>query len=264
MHSRQSDHFRSDHLAEITPIAPEYAGRVLGFLPVMLTGLLLIVIHTSWISILFLVMYLLRESPASAPLLTAMLILGGLCFQFLLSRTYPEWPLNHLVRCRLSKNLQRRGIDRRWLDDEGEIHFLEWVPDDRWDGQHLDNASDVMLARREDNCLFMEGDKNSYRIPGASILQVDFQAVTFRGWMTPTFLVVLTVRTKDGPIELPIARRDFRLGSLSASSRRALTMTWCDQIHQIATGNHFGLVIDDEDTSEIEYSPNPYQPSVIS
>lgn len=254
---------QSDHLAQISPVVNQRRGQVLNLKNLVLNAVLLVLIHTSWIFVLFAVFFTTGSPRMLSPALTALLLVLGIGFQVMINRCYPEWPLNHLVRRRLKRRLRRCGH----LPDKNkhtDLVFAEWIPRDRWQGQHLDNAVDVMFARVEAGNLIMAGDQYHYLIPGASILDVEFQTVTLRGWMTPTHLVILTLRTEEGPIEMPMARRDFEFGSLRPSQRRLLTLQWCDELMSIARGSEYAAPLIAREPYATDRSSNPYHPPLTT
>ncbi|TWU08397.1 hypothetical protein [Stieleria varia] len=230
---------QSEHLATIAAVAPRTnRARLLSTRWLLVHAIVLVLWHTSWLAIVMLTLWLCRATPASSPTFAAFLLLLGIAFQVTLSRSYPEWPLNRFICWRLRRILRRREPTKHfaWSPQSGDCEVVELIPRSRWQGGHLDNAIDVMVAKVADGRLQMLGDQSIYDIPGQSIVDLRFDDVVLRGWMTPTFMVVLTVETSDGLVELPLARRDFRWGQLRASRRRAETIAWCGELSAIASG----------------------------
>ena len=114
--------------------------------------------------------------------------------------------------------------------------MVEWVPRDSWGATRLDTAEYVIFIRVDHHGIEMEGDLSFYHFPPASIIDVETRSIRPTGCFHCLHFVILTVRSQDGPIEVPLSYRDHTMGRLRSRHRRNQTQTLALAIRGIATG----------------------------
>ncbi len=245
------------HLAKITPIDPRRSMRVLSTLSLLGHSLLLVAFQVAWILPILAGMMLTNHGRLIG---LAVILLSPLwlCMQVALVFLYPEWPLNLLLCWRLRQSIRLRDdpIVSPWNES---FRVVELVPQERQRRMALDTATDLMLIRIDDQGVWMTGDESEYELPRESILSAEVQSVRPAGWFTATHMVVVYVRTADGPIELPISYRDHSLGSLRSSARRVDAQELAEQINAIAVGQHYLPPLETANHRP-QPSSNPYAP----
>jgi hypothetical protein len=253
-----------NHLAQIKPVDRRYSQNLLGLANVSFSALVLTAFQAGWVLAMFagLMMLGVNGWVAVGMLLIA---LAWLCLQFALVFMYPEWPLNRLLAARLARGIAARP-DPLVAPSADGVRVVELVPRSRWQKLALETATDLMLLRVDSRGVWMTGDRSEYSLPRDSILGAELHAVTPSGWFTATHMVILYVRTEDGPVELPVAYRDHGFGSLRSSRRRAQASELLGRILQIANGHRFqppteppGNVI----ARAPRWSDNPFQTPTI-
>jgi len=157
----------------------------------------------------------------------------SLAAQFAWAASFPEWPTNRWLRRRLLAAIGRRADARNWLGDR-TTRMVEWVPRDHWSAARLETAEDVLFVSAGAPGLRLEGDRYRITIPAASIIAADLQPVRPPGCFHRLYFVVVTIRTADGPWELPLSLRDHSLGRLSAPRRRHDAHRLRERVQQIA------------------------------
>ncbi len=211
-------------LADITPVATEYAGRVLtrrtaligtacslGALALLLAALGLVV----WCGI---TAFPEKSQPQEVAPVTKALALAGLAIGgslFLGTAAFffinPSYFGNHYLL-----NLARREFSRRPTslvdsNDPGSL-FVEIVPKLHWGKMKLESASDVgfLLLHQERREILFEGDREYYRIPAAAVTSCDvefFVAGEGSHAATKIFFVVLRAHHPTAFWEAPIRAR---------------------------------------------------------
>lgn len=151
---------------------------------------------------------------------------------------FPEWPGNQLLAFRMRRLARRRG-------SRDSYRMVEWVPRENWQAVKLETASDLMLIHVSETGVLMEGDRQNYDFPSASIIDASVHSVRPTGCFHAMHYVILTVRTASGPMEFPIAFRDPRLGRLRSSARRREAFELQSRIAAIATGSDFSFSLQD-------------------
>lgn len=230
------------HLARFEPLPRGESGRVLTLGWKLLLNASLLLIPALLASLLVPTLALLAWFGSDEMLLiSAILIPMIFAIQIAWAGTYPEWPLNRLLTWRLRRSCLSRstcllnpGQRESWIRS---ARMVEWVPQEHWNTTRLDTARDVMLIEVTESGVIMEGDKARYYLPPDSILDSQFVSIRPTGCFHRLHFVILTVRTADGPIEFPIAYRDYGFGNLSSRRRREQTEQLCRQIGEIATGS---------------------------
>ena len=250
------------HLARVTPINPNEACRVMSTFSLIRNATKLVLFQTSWILFAIAGAVAIASDTHLVALLglaswsvAVAMMLGQFCLVFV----YPEWPIN-LSLCRSLRVAVANRSDRAdWADERCENRIVELVPRDRWSKASLDTATDLLLIRIDEYGIQLEGDCDRYELPCESILGAELVSMRPPGWFTSTNMVVITVKTLDGPIELPIAYRDHRFGSLRNSRRRLAAIKLTEQINRIAVGSDFQLSVPIDAVDELRpVSMNPY------
>lgn len=183
---------------------------------------------------------------------------GWLLTQFTIAFVYPEWPMNS----RLCQNLRRCVIDRgdrssiNWHDRSKRV--VEFVPRDRWNKMSMDTATDLMIFHIDQTGVLMEGDCNRYWLPCESIVDVQVESISPRGWFTDTHMIVITARSESGLVELPISLRDHGFGELRNSKRVRLADELANKIAGIASGVITEAPVVSDYSAPIPVSTNPY------
>lgn len=259
-----------DLFARITPVDPQYAGKVLnpwnlvwynllvfGFLVTFGIGWCLFLAVTGF----FLGMFIGASATASAVFAALLVLVGYLCMLFLcFGFAYPEWPLNCVFCRQFLRSVERR--DDPFLSPfDPRIRVVELVPRNRWHKKFcLDTATDLMMIRVDQQGVWMQGDHDRYELPAESILGAELESTRPPGCY-PMFRVTLYVRTPTGPIDLPISYRDHKWGSLRSSQRRAQAESLAAQINGIAKGHRYRPLqspIIDHQPRTASWSANPY------
>lgn len=222
------------HLATIQPVDSRPGGSVLSIFNLLLNSALMIVFQSSWV-VAFLVAVTLLKITSFLGALAIAFVLFLLCAQITLVFTYPEWPINRLLVKRFRRSLQSRTAPLVSASD-ADHRVVELVPRERWRRMSLETATDLMLIRVDGSGVWMTGDRNEYALPKESILGAELTSIQPPGWCTSTHMVVLTVRTAQGPIELPISYRDHRFGNLANKTRRQQAAALTEQINGLACG----------------------------
>jgi hypothetical protein len=130
---------------------------------------------------------------------------------------------NRRLRKKFKSELARRTGVLVQPDDPDAL-FVEIVPKLNWGKTMLDNASDIGLllvdkGRRE---IRFEGDKERWRVPGASISGNDVECYTHGqgAGATKYYYVVLRATRREGFWEAPV--RERRGAGLLSSKRKKL------------------------------------------
>ena len=229
----------SSHLAVIEPLADREAGRVLSLRWKLLLNFSLLMIPAIMVGLFAPIVGLVMWIGSGKTVLAAAIAIPTVfAAQVSWAGTYPEWPMNRWLTWRLRRSCRNRLGDRHvnWIDS---ARMVEWVPRDNWGATKLDTAKDVMLIQVDETGVRMEGDFARYHFPPGSIIDVEVDSVRPTGCFHRLHFMVLTVRSIDGPIEFPLAFRDFRLGSLRSRQRLSQTDALCRSIRGIATGGDF-------------------------
>ena len=254
-----------NHLAQITPVGRGQSGNILGLASLLLSSALLIALQAGWVLAMFTGLLMLSINTVAATIIL-LIALGWLCLQFALVFMYPEWPLNRLLSLRIYRSVGARPnpLVSPAADD---VRVVELVPRARWHKLALETATDLMLIRVDKEGVWMSGDRCEYSLPRDSILGAELHRVTPSGWFTATHMVIVCVRTDQGQIELPLAYRDHRLGSLRSSQRRVQAARLLASILEIANGHRYQPPIEPPRsvTSQSQrWSGNPFQaPTII-
>ena len=228
------------HLATITPINSGEAGRIMNLPSLLLHNALLLMVLCGWVALI----------PTGALLSVRVPFSGWVVLAWIVATTvvifiYPEWPVNRLFCARLRRAIVRRNDRPKWVTDP-EHRVVELVPRENWAGSQwaLETASDLLLLRIDSTGVQLEGDRDRYALPHASIIHAELQTTRPSGWFTDVHMVVICARTDAGPVELPISYRDHGLGSLRCSRRRDEAIDLVDKINQVATGGFYQPVTD--------------------
>ncbi|MCG8650918.1 MAG: hypothetical protein MI861_13855 [Pirellulales bacterium] len=224
----------TSHLADITPVDSRRSNRLLCVSNLVLHSLLMILFQSGWVPLMLLGWGVFGDS-MWIRLALLVVCLSWLSVQLLLVFVYPEWPLNQLLCWRLRQSIQFHANP---LVSPGveNLRVVELVPRERWRKLALDTATDLMLMRIDERGVWMTGDRREYSLPSESILGAELHSLKPSGWFTPAHMVILVVRTADGPLELPISYRDHGLGSLRSSRRRRQALDLAQRIMRIAKG----------------------------
>lgn len=255
----------SDHIASIKPVDPSQSGNVLGVLGLLVMAVGLVAFQAGWVLMMFVGLMAIQVSGLLAFALLSFSA-AWLVLQFVLVFMYPEWPLNRVLAARLRESVKLRDLPLVPADQRGS-RVVELVPRDRWRRLALETATDLMLIHVDQFGVWMTGDRHEYSLPADSILAAELESIKPSGWFTQTHMVVLYVRTGDGPIELPIAYRDHDLGGLSSNRRRGEAMELLERIQRIARGSYYEPPIA-PDTGQIRtasrWSNNPFEAPAIT
>ena len=228
-----------NHLAVVTPIDSSESNQVMNRLSLLMNSVKLIFVQTMWIWFAVAGMWMLGAPQEIVNRLgvaawsTAIVLL---LIQFCLVFVYPEWPVNTALCQRLRDSVLNRNDRASWVFQDAEIRVVELVPRERWHASSFETATDLLMLRVDTSGVWMEGDCDRYELPPESILGAEFVSIRPSGWFTSTNMVVITVRTAAGPIELPIAFRDHTLGTLRNSRRRMAAIALANDINLIAKG----------------------------
>jgi hypothetical protein len=231
------------HLARITAIdlsddtAAVFAGGVFGFRGLFMHSTLLLLFQAGW-TFLMLLGSILGSHDAAVGTTLVVLAAAWMTTQFMLVATYPEWPLNRLLCRRLRQAVAKRRnpVVRA---DERDVRVVELVPRERWRKLSMENATDLMLMRIDPTGVWMTGDGFEYALPCEAILSAELHSLRPPGCFAMTHIVVLYVRTAQGPLELPLSYRDHSLGSLTSRKRRAAAMQMAERINNMAKGYYY-------------------------
>lgn len=220
-------------LAEIQPLPADDAGRALTLgwklflnaslllMPMLMIGLLIPLIPlAAWFGI--------RQALTVAASGLVIVLIAQVAW----AGNYPEWPMNQILLRRLHRTCKQRQTD----DWTHTARMVEWVPRENWQTTKLDSAQDVMLIRVTDSGIDLEGDFARYHFPGESIIDVEIESIRPSGCFHRLHFVVVIARTADGPIEFPLAYRDYSWGNLRSQRRLDQTRLLADSIRTIATG----------------------------
>jgi hypothetical protein len=133
---------------------------------------------------------------------------------------------NRYLLARLTGELSQRP-DRIVKESEADAEFVEVVPRAHWGKAMLETATDVGLLRidaRRREILF-EGDRERWRIPAGAVLNCAAEPAMPPGSAVLYYMLVLSVRTAEGPRELSLAVRATSLFPSGNAWRQA----WAEQ-----------------------------------
>ncbi|NNE01009.1 MAG: hypothetical protein HKN47_27145 [Pirellulaceae bacterium] len=251
------------HLARVTPIDSGESMRVMNRFSLLSNSAALLLFQTVWIWFAILGACLMMGSSdlmSRFGLFSWQLAVVLLAMQLGLLFVYPEWPVNLLLCRRLRRAIATRSDRLSWAK-QNNARVVELVPRERWRKNSFETATDLLLIRVDASGVLLEGDCDRYEMPADSILNAEFHAFRPPGWITSTNMVVITARTMDGPIEVPISYRDHRYGTLRSSRRRDDAIALVNQINAIAHGSQFQFSTPLEPSNTAarpERSSNPY------
>ena len=227
----------SSLLAQITAVDERQAGRVLGVTRLLTHSTMMVLLQAGW-TFLMLLGLLVGRNDEAIGISLVVLAFVWMTTQFVFVFAYPEWPMNRLLCLRLRRSVA--GRDRPLvLPWDRNSRVVELVPRERWRKLSLETATDVMLIRVDQSGVWMTGDLFEYALPRESILSAELHSIRPPGWFTSTHMVILHVRTSQGPIELPISYRDHSLGSLISRKRRVAALDLVQRINHIARGCYY-------------------------
>ncbi|KAA5542224.1 hypothetical protein FYK55_15585 [Roseiconus nitratireducens] len=239
-------HASASHLASITPLPPDEAGRVLTFAWKLTSNVLICLIPLTIIAASVpIALVLMRLQPLAATLVAGVLLLTSLGLQVAWAGTYPEWPINRVLRWRLRRAVAhrsaaalagRRAHRREVRPWPNSAAMVEWLPREKWSVTQLDSAEDVLLIEVTSRGIRMEGDRAYYQVPGSSIIDVQYESVRPAGCLHRLHFVIVVFRTDTGPLEFPITHRDHGLGGLRSEARYQRAMQLYGEISAIAQG----------------------------
>lgn len=258
-----------NHLAGITPVDRRDSQNILGVTSLLAHSFLLVAFQAGWVVLMFASLFVLRVS-TFAGVGMASLAFAWLAMQFVLVFAYPEWPLNRLLSWRLRQSIEMRKSPLVSPSDD-EVRVVELVPRERWRKLSLETATDLMLLKIDESGVWMTGDRNEYALPSASIIGVELHSTKPPGWFTATHMAILTIRTDQGPTELPISYRDHGFGTLSSRRRQRQAMELVEKIAAVARGQMYqpptAPPAPHLDAAQLDVgsrrSPNPYQTPTI-
>lgn len=226
-------HSDCDHWADIRAVSPRSGRRVmsLGWKVLLNLALVALPMLISLLALPVLMMGVWLDW-RNLPWLAGICLVSVLSAQVMWAGSYPEWPMNQWLLVRLRKACRRRR-SAPWIET---ARMAEWVPRERWTETRLDTAEDILLIRVSDRGIEMEGDRYHYDFPAGAIIDAHVESLRPSGCFHRLHFVILTVRTKRGPLEFPLAYRDHRWSELRSSRRRRATTALCERIGDIATG----------------------------
>ena len=260
----------SEHLARIAPVEHPNAGTVLSLAWKLALNAALVTIPAATILIqlfLFWLGFRLSSATSLAVVFCGLLTVSAINAGWI--GTYPEWPMNRWLEARLRRACRKRHENQTKMGWIENARMVEWVPRPNWSATKLETAVDVMLIRVRDDGVEMEGDSGRYFLPCGSIIDTLLESRRPSGCFHRLHYVILTVRTEAGPMELPLAYRDHRLGQLRSAHRQHAAAELCNSIARIATGGDFTYTDSDKRSPAIDSghdqvrapswdTPNPY------
>jgi hypothetical protein len=234
--------------ADIKPVDPLFAGKVLTTRTKLIGSGLVIVTALGWFVFVLLALFGgLKAFPAQPPaggvsagtrlfgeFLLGLGTIGGIS-GFVMMLTYPGYFATRYVRGVIMREFGRRPHPLVKSDDPG-AKLIDIVPRANWGKIKLDDASDIGFLRvdREHGELLFEGDNECYRIRGEAIVSCDIEIfISGQGSHAATKLyrVVLQVNHSSGLRELPIAQRG-NSGKFRAKNREK----WARQLQREIQG----------------------------
>ena len=152
---------------------------------------------------------------------------------------FPSLLIDRRICRRFLKTIKGRADS--WISpSEAPPRVVEWVPRERWRKRLcLDTAIDLMIIQVDQRGVWMMGDRYQYELPAESILGAELEGFRPPCCSFEIYMVTIIVRTKEGPIELPISYRDYRWSELRGSRRRLQAMNLVEQINAAARGELF-------------------------
>ncbi len=217
-------------IAKITPVNPAEAGKVICLRNILVHALTIVTMQAGYVGTLFLAFYLADSNQMTLSFMLGAISIVWLLFALVMTFVYPEWPINLRLCHQLRNRVGERDNDWR----SGRI--VELVPRERWQKAALETAIDLLLFNIDKYGITMNGDRFRYELPGESILGSEVKSIKPTGWLCSVHFVVIFVRCQDGVIDLPIAYRDFQLGSLRSSRRLQAANELAAEIQLIARG----------------------------
>src|SRR5882724_7225321 len=182
-------HDNSARYAEITPLPPDHAGKILTRKTVLIGNAFSIGILLSFFGSLGVLLWGLMTafpdhpplegvSPGAKSFGIVLIVFGATWFFLVLALAFVDMGFfgNRYLRKMLRQELARRSSLVVDPADPDAI-FVEVVPKMNWGKMMLDNASDVglLIVDRQRREIRFEGDRERWRIPAAAITQCQFE-----------------------------------------------------------------------------------------
>lgn len=226
-------------LAEIKPVPPSEAGRVLtSFNICVATGLTLLPIGTGLVGGLGglgLAAYLSGKDPLVAGLVAAGGVACGVLSVLVLLR-YQQFLPSRYLQCVARRSFARRTNPLVRFENSDAL-FVDIVPRSNWGRTMMEPATDTGLFGINDSTreLLFEGDSKRYRIPFDAVTGCNVEAIRLDAdeWGNDLyFATVLSFETATGPREVPLAGRHIEFSKRRMPQRRAQAEELCARIQQ--------------------------------
>jgi hypothetical protein len=235
-------------LADIKPVDPLFAGKVLTTKHKLIGSALIIAPLLGCFGCFFLAIYgCMIAFPARIPAggvsaatsLSGKFLIGfgsiGGIGGFVMLLTGIDYFATRYIRRVTMREFARRPHPLVKASDPG-AHFTQVIPRANWGKVKLDDASDIGFLRvdREHGELLFEGDNECYRIRGEAIVSCDVELfISGQGshGATKLYRVVLQVNDPSGIKEIPIAQRG-NVGKYRAKKRAK----WAQDLQQEIQG----------------------------
>lgn len=178
----------------------------------------------------------LQSAPPAGVAMLATAVLVGAVAGFMGIRN-PSLLGNRYLLARTRGELSQRP-DRIVKEREADAEFVEVVPRANWGKMMLETATDIGLLRLDTQRreIRFEGDRERWRIPAGAVLNCAAEPAMPPGSAILYYMLVLGVRTAEGPRELSLAVRATRLFPSGNAWRQAWAEQTAARVRQMTGG----------------------------